>query len=288
MKYKIIAILISVLFLINLAAVATPISNTSRKIETTNFDDPVPIWEVGDTWTYTFNSFIVNYSYYDLKILINGRIDDFKWSVVDTSGTDYIIEFTGEITADSYEFFLPYSSTTLHVSGKVKPSMTSLSGSLVFTKSDLEMKDLSAQLKGIVFAKINQIPISIPIPFKITMDASLSTIFPIFDFPLYDDKFWAMNALDITSNINVGGMFGLITYPVTLTTSYSWIPFAFHCKPKVDVTVEAGTYSAYNIESTFFDVFDYYYAPLAGNLVKIDAFMPNGEAHGELKSTNFS
>ena len=288
MKYKILTILLSILFLINIAAVAIPISNISRKTETTNFDDPVPTWDVGDTWTYTFNNFIVNYTYYDLKIFINGRIDDFKWTVVDTSGTDYLVEFTGEITADSYELNLPFQSRIINIIGSIKPSKTSLSGTIVFTQSDLEIKDLSAELKGVVGAKIDPIPFSIPIPFKITMDASLSSVFPIFDFPLSDDKYWDLPGLDITSNVNIGGLFGFIKFPITLTTSYSWIPFAFHCKPKVDVTVEAGTYSAYNVESTFFDMFDYYFAPSAGNLVKIDAFMPNGEAHGELKSTNFS
>jgi len=288
MKYKILVFLISILFLINIVAVASPISNMLRKTETTNFDDPVPTWEVGDTWTYTFDNFTVDYDYGDIKIFIDGRIDDFKWSVVDASGTDYLVEFTGEITADSYEIYLPLSSSILHVTGSIKPSRTSLSGTIVFTKSDLEMKDLSAELKGVVGAKINQIPISIPIPFKITLNSSLSAVFPIFDFPLSDDKYWNLPALDITSNINVGGKFGLIKIPFTLTTSYSWIPFAFHCKPKTDVTVEAGTYSAYNIESTFFDMFDYYYAPSAGNLVKINAIMPNGAASGELKSTNYS
>jgi hypothetical protein len=56
---------------------------------------------------------------------------------------------------------------------------------------------------------------------------------------------------------------------------------------KQDVTVEAGTYSAYRITSLIGDYCDYYYAPIVGNLVKINAVLTNGEIHGELKSTNY-
>jgi hypothetical protein len=288
MKYKILAILTGIIFLINIVAVANPTSYELKENKTTNFDDPVPAWSVGDYWTYTFTNFTVDYDYGDIKIYLSGKIDDFKWTVTSISGTDYVVDITGKITADFYEIYMPISTRILHVTGSIKPSLTTLSGTIVFTQSDLEVKSLSAMIKGIISAKISPLPFALPIPFKITVDSSLSGVFPIFDFPLSDDKYWSMPALDITNNINVGGKYGLIKIPFTLATSYSWIPFAFHCKPKVDITVEAGTYNAYEIESTFFEMFDYYYAPSAGNLVKIDATMPNGAAHGELKETNFS
>jgi len=288
MRYKLIVFLINALFIINIVAVAAPISNDLKENKTMYFDDPVPTWSVGNSWTYTFNNFSVHYEYNEIKIFIDGRIDDFKWTVVNTDGTDYKVDLTGEITADSYEVNLPLSTKTLHITGSIKPSLTSLSGTIVFTKSDLEIKDISAEIKGIISAKISPIPFSIPIPFKVTLDGDLSTVLPIFDFPLFDDKYWNLPAIDVTSNISVGGIFGFIKYPFTLTTSYTWIPLAFHCKPKADVTVGGVTYSAYEITSTLFDVFKYYYAPSAGNLIKIDATMPNGELHGELKSTNFS
>ena len=288
MKYKLLAIIITSLFLINIVAVAAPISMELKKNKTTYFDDPVPIWNKDNYWTYNFSNFNVDYTYGDIKILIDGRIDDFKWTVVDTSGTDYVVKLSGEITANSYEIYLPFSSKIIHITGSIKPKLTTLSGTIVFTQSDLEIKDISAELKGIISAKISPIPFSIPIPFKLTLDGDLSAVLPIFDFPLSDNKFWNLPAIDIESKINVGGRFGLIKFPFTLTTSYSWIPLAFHCKPKVDVTVEAGIYSAYNISSTFFDFFEYYYAPSVGILVKIEATMPNGEVQGELKSTNYS
>lgn len=288
MKYKLLAFSIIIIFLINIAAVANPVSNDPKENKTANLDDPVPTWTVGDTWTYTFNSIIVDYSYNDLKVYMTGRIDDFKWTVTDTSGEDYIVKLSGKITVNSYDIYLPFASTVLHITGSIKPQLTSLSGNIVFTKSDLELKDLSASLTCITAAKISPLFFPIPIPIKLTLDSELSTLFPLFDFPLFSHKFWSLPSVVITSKINIGGLFGIFKYPITIQTSYSWTPFAFHCKPKVDVTVEAGTYNAYDIESTFFGMFEYFYAPSAGNIVKIDAILTRGQIHGELKSTNFS
>ena len=89
-------------------------------------------------------------------------------------------------------------------------------------------------------------------------------------------------------SVHAGGPFGLINIPITFSTHYSWMPLAFHCKDKKDITVEAGSFNAWEIESTFFDLFEYYYAPSVGNIIKIDATMPNGDIKAELKSTNYS
>lgn len=288
MRRKILVILISTIFLLNVVVVAEPIFENHKESEPTNFDDPAPIWSVGNTWTYTINDFTVDYDDGTIKMIMDGRIDDFKWTVSDTSGSDYVVDFTGKLTADSFEIYLPLTSFTLDVTGSINPSLTRLSGTIIFTKSDLEIKDISAELKGIALAKISPIPINLPIPFKMTVDSELSTVFPIFDFPLYDHKFWSLPEISATMNIKAGGLLGFIQFPITFFTSYPWIPLAFHCKPKTDVTVDAGTYSAYEISSTFFELFKYYYAPSVGNLIKIDATMPNGEVHGELKSTNYT
>ena len=287
MRRKMLGILISTIFLLNVVVVAEPIFENNKENEQTNFDDPVPTWSNCNSWTYTINDFTVDYDDGSMKVLMDGRIDDFKWTVSDTSGSDYVVDFTGKLTANSFDIYLPLTSFILDVTGSINPSLTRLSGTIIFTKSDLEIKDISAELKGIILAKIAPIPINLPIPFKMTVDSDLSTVFPIFDFPLSDHKFWALPNIDATMNIKAGGLFGIIHFPITFFSSYPFIPLAFHCKPKIDVTVEAGTFSAYEISSTFFELFEYYYAPSVGNLVKIDATMPNGEVHGELKSYNY-
>jgi len=163
-----------------------------------------------------------------------------------------------------------------------------MTGSIIFTKDNLEITDLNAEIRGITAGKISPLPFALPLPFKVTIDADLSQNFPLFDFPLSPSKFWDMPNIVTTVSVNAGGIFGLVKIPVSFSTEYSWFPFAFHCINTQDVTVEAGTFNAYKIESTFFDMFEYYYAPSVGNLIKIDATMQNGHVSAELKSTNYS
>ena len=199
----------------------------------------------------------------------------------------YSLEFTGKLNCE-YEIYLTSPSLTFYVTGNFKDTLTNLKGNVVFTKSDLALRDISAEIKGISAAKISPIPIPLPIPFKATITGDLSTDFPLFDFPLYVPKFWDLPTMNIEMKVNFGGIFGFISIPITMTVQYQWTPLAFHCKDQGSVSVEAGTFNAYEISSTFFDLFDYFYAPAAGNLVKLDANMDNGEVHGELKSTNYT
>jgi len=276
MKFKILGIIACILILLSASSAAT--SNT-------NFDDNVPTWNVGDSWTYSIDDFTFDYEYEGQTIFVEGSIEDFTWTVESTEGSIYTVGFTGDISAN-YDIYLSSSSTTFDVEGTFNPKYVKLTGTIMFTKTDLEIQDVNAEIKGFTKATIAPIPIPLPIPIKVTVDGDLSTIFPLFDFPLSTDKFWTMPNLVATIRINAGGILGFINVPITFTTEYPWIPFAFHCQEKQDVTVEAGTFSAYRIQSLIGDFFDYYYAPTVGNLVKIDANMPNGDVHGELKSTN--
>ena len=288
MRYKIISILLSIIFILSIGAGANSVSKIESKKQSSLIDDPVPVWTNGDSWTYKIDSLIFDYEYGNLQIRLNGKIDDFKWTVSSTDGSDYVVDLDGKLTASIVEVYLPFSSSVLHIRASINPALSKITGSIVFSQSDLEIKDVSAEIKGIAFGKIDPIPINLPIPFKVTADTLFSTVLPVFDFPLYGHKFWNMPALDITTNIVAGGILGLFKYPLTIYSSFSWIPLAFHCKPKTSVTVAAGTYDAYEITSLLFSIFEYYYAPSVGNIVKIDANMPNGEIHGELKSTNYS
>jgi len=285
MKKFLSIVVIGILVLSGIVAVAKNSQTNSSLYNASTFDDPVPDWNAGYIWTYTVNNITVNYTQGEQNIFIDGKIDDFSWKVTDTNGSYYTVAVTGKITA-TYDFSLSYQTSTIHFVGSFKPALTRLTGTIQFTKSDLEIHDFLLQLKGISVTKINSIPSAIPIPFKLITEGDLSVDFPLFDFPLNGDKFWNLPDLTITMSSTFGGIFGIIQIPFTVGVNYGWVPFAFFCHDKQDVTVEAGTYSAYEITSPFFE-WDYYYAPIVGNLVKINAVLTNGKIHGELKSTNY-
>ena len=287
MKIKILGIIVCILLLTSVITAVGQTTIEKKQNKGSNIlDDDVPIWNVGDSWTYTIDDFTFDYEGGGQKIFFDGSIDDFTWTVADTGGSTYKVDFTGKLNCN-YEIYLSSSSGTIYVTGNIKNTLTRMDGTLVFTKSNLQLQDMSAEIKGITAAKIYPIPIPLPIPFKATVEGDLSTEFPLFDFPLSSNKFWTLPDMDIIMSIHAGGIFGIINIPITFSTHYSWMPLAFHCKNKQDVSVEAGTFNAWEIESTFFDLFRYYYAPEVGNIIKIDATMPNGDIHGELKSTNY-
>ena len=281
MKNKTVLILICILISSSVSVASQPIFLSQKNKEYLTFNDDVPIWTEGESWTYIINDFVVNRSDSSSEIFIDGKIDDLKWTVVDTSGSNYKVDFKGKLNAE-YNIYLS-SSITLDVSGTFKPSLTNLVGSIYFTKSNLEISDVTLKITGITLAKITPIPVPLPIPFKLIFDVDLNKNFPLFDFPL-EPKFWNLYLFEVKTSVNVGGIFGFIQTSVNFESDYLWIPF--ECEEKQDVTVPAGTFSAYRILPALGNFFEYYYAPSVENLIKINVDIYTAKVIGELKSTN--
>ena len=284
MKGKIIGLIISMLFICSIVGATTPNVQTGQV--PTSLDDDVPIWNVGDSWTYTIDDFTVDYNQGGQIIFIDGRIDDFTWVVESTAGSSYQVSFSGEIACE-YEIYLTSATANLYVTGNMVNTLTKFTGTIVFSKADLQIQDINGEIKGLSFGKISPLPIPLPLLFRISVDGDLSNDFPLFDFPLYVLKTWALPEIQATMQVQIGGYFGLIKIPMTFYVNYPYTPLAFWVTDKRDITVEAGIYNAYQIESGFFDLFEYYYAPTVGNMIKIDAMLTNGDMHGELKSFNW-
>jgi hypothetical protein len=264
---------------------------SAERIETINspmyLDDDVPIWNVGNSWTYQISEFSIDYTYEDLNIVMNGQIEDFKWTVSEVTSTSYIVDVEGKVSA-TFEGALPFGGSILNVNGDIESNRNKINGKIVFTKTNLEIEDFNAEIKGLAKVQIQPIPFKLPLPVKITADADLSTVFPLFSFPLKNPKIWNLPEIDITMKTSFGGIFGIIKIPLTFNTYYPFTPFAFSILgDMVTVTVPAGNYDAWRIKSTIGSFFEYYYAPSVGNLIKIDVNMPNGGIKGELVNKNY-
>ena len=283
MKKVIVCLFLCMILIPNFIVSAERIDNTNAS---DNNNDDVPIWNNGDSWTYTVNEFSVNFEYQGNSIQMAGRIDDFIWTVSDTSGSTYTVAVTGQITA-TYAFTFLLGNLFISGEGSIAPPLIKLKGNIIFDKSDLEIIDFNAEITGITSLIIQPLPIKIPVPIRISADPELSTQFPLFNFPLHILKLWDMPNMDIVANVNFGGIFGILKIPITIYTHYDWFPFAFSCLYKENIHVEAGDYDAWRIKSLIGGFFEYYYAPSVGNLVKIDVNMPRGGIKGELKATNY-
>ena len=138
MKRKILKIVIICMLMISsIAIIAGGTNNKTNQPTATLYSDDVPTWQIGDSWTYTVNDFTFDYEVGGQKIYFDGSIDDFTWTVADTSGSTYTIDFTGKLNCD-YEIYLSSSSLTLYVIGTIKESFTRMTGSIIFTKENLD------------------------------------------------------------------------------------------------------------------------------------------------------
>jgi hypothetical protein len=248
--------------------------------------DDVPIWNEGNSWTYTVDDFWSGFSGDGKEYTMNGKINNLKLTVSDTSGSSYKVDITGKVSA-SFNVSIQIGSSVLNISGTINPTWNTLKGTIIFGKSNLEIEDFNAEISGIMGITIQPIPFKFPIPIKITSNADFSTPFPTFDFPLHILKFWNMPDMDIDTQTSFGGPLGLIKITQPLTIHYNHIPLAFCSILKTSQTVEAGIYDAWRVQSLIGGYFEYHYAPDVGNIIKIDVDMPRGGITGELKSTNY-
>jgi hypothetical protein len=285
MRKKVVISLLVTMLVIPSLIVAAERNETTVPID--NPSDDVPIWNVDDSWTFSINEFTVDYTYEALNIVMNGAIEDFVWTVSDTSGSEYIVDIEGRVSA-TFEGAFPIGDSVLNVNGDIKPSRIKIKGTIVLTKAHLEIVDFDAEIKGIANVQIQPIPFKLPLPIKITADADLSTLFPLFNFPLHILKFWNMPEMDLAMHTTFGGMFGIIKIPISFYTHYAWTPLAFSILTnKESITVPAGTFDAWRVQSIIGDYFEYLYAPEVGNIIKIEVNMPRGGIKGELIDTNY-
>jgi len=304
-------------------------SSTETKSTLSNID--VPIWKIGDQWTYQIDDISIVKQQEGKSINLHLSIAELPLTVVSTTGDFYTLEYkttlNGQLTVGIDKG-----------NGPVNISMTfknlDITGNILVDKSTLGRKEISASFKREKFSiEVQQSYIPLPrflqkISAKITMNikTTFDTPISLLKFPLNTGAAWNLTSTNITINgqikslylnlinfINkIAKLFGkefippeisallpIIDIEKTLTTlgygnvfPIPPITDAFFCLNTENITVPAGTYEAYNI-TMFGGPAQCYYAPTAGNIVKIignlEEINPDiKNIKMELISTNYS
>jgi len=296
MKYKILAIFISILFLVSIGASANTFSESNFNKQTSTMDDNTPTWSLGNIWTYDINTIEFQLNESGQTIELSLAVNDLELKVSSETQTAYVLDLKGKI-----------SGSFAYDDGA---GMT-LGGSLYFTKFsgilNVGKDNLTAHREYVVINSIAlltehpiPIPLPLPIPLKITIEVDHPTPRPLLVFPLFDGKIVLVEGVHITANIKVESIvlriLNLINpeIPAEIVLDQGlYLPQLLYDVAPEEVTVTAGIYDAYNL--AFFEglLGSLYYAPVAGNLIKAqaeldvpDSFYLNFD--GELKSTNYS
>ena len=283
-------------------------STLSTETMSSAYNADVPVWEVGDQWTYQIDNISLLYQQEGKLINIYLTIADLPLTVINTTGDFYTLEFQTSA----------YGQAKINVDlgdGPVNMTITfsnlEISGNVLIEKSTLGIKEVSAAFsKGkFVVDIIKQPYIELPsflqkISAKITMNmtTTFATPFSLLTFPLSTGIFWNSTSTNFTLNgkiqclwlnlINflnkmaklfgyeflppeVAALLPVIDIKEALTTlgpgNVFEIPAlvdAFFCLNTENIIVPAGTYDAYNI-TLIGGLAQCFYAPTAGNVIKI-------------------
>ncbi|UCF12753.1 MAG: hypothetical protein JSW06_00455 [Thermoplasmatales archaeon] len=301
MKSKIVGILVCMMLLTTFLTVATNddkgelIKISHTELNKSSFDDDVPIWENEDLWEYDIDTCQIQVNMSGQFMGLDLSMDNFILKVEGTTATSYQMSVSGRIKGT-----LKYddgAGTTINGS----LFFTSIFGSLLMRQTDLAVEETIITIRGIALLTEHPLPLSFPIPFPatITVKTVHTTPRPILDFPLFDGKSGILPETFMSVNIKLESIVLKILHifiadipeEIILDTEMD-VPVLQYSATAEEVTVKAGIYDAYNIvffEGLFGSI---YYAPVAGNVVKVEANMDVPDQlmvafNGELKNTNY-
>ncbi len=257
---KIIELFLCIIMITMMVVPVTAITYKQELSGTSN-DVDVPIWKVGDEWTYNFIqscSYQVNYSF----------SGDLTLKVVEDTDDSYILEANTR----------PHGSFNLGSFALITTRLTSLSVRLQMRKVDLALENFIYRIKGFLFLTIGSITLPVPIQVEGNFYAEFDPSWVIIPFPLYDGKYGMLSGTEILhENIYMDLFWGLISVYGPQNYSYPYPPLPYTCIED-QITVEAGTFDVYNVSAEWMDGsrFVSYFSEEVGNVAKEVILRPYG------------
>jgi len=268
----------------------------------------VPVWELGDSWTYQIDDISLNYSTGTQSVLIHGSLSTLPLEVTSTAGDFYTLSFGTTMNGVGYINADPGDGP---VNISVTISDLAIQGTVQVQKSNLGLKDISLSFDNqkITFNIIEQPYIPLPtwlhlISAKFTSDIDINCNYSLalLSFPFGTGVFWDLIGTDFSINgqiqsklfnllyfiNNIVKLFGKELLPAEIATllpiidfnealtafvgtnvlNIPTVPGVFYCLTTENVSVPAGIYEAYNI-TLLAGMGQCYYAPSVGSIIRL-------------------
>lgn len=191
----------------------TPAAET-KTMETTASMNDVPVWELGDTWTYKVNDIAMNITDETQSLRLNWNMAELPLTVINTTGDFYTLSFSTTMNAFGH-------LNTDQGDGPVNISITidnlQIEGAVLFDKATLGLKDFSLSFieqKKFTFTVIEQPYLTLPeflkkLTVKVTsiLNIESDTSIDILTFPMQTGITWNLSSANLTTN-------GLIESPL--------------------------------------------------------------------------
>ena len=239
-------------------------TNKNMSRATVNGAD-VPIWDIGDEWTYHYTESMT----FGLNYTLSG---DITFKVVDETGGSYVLE--GKSRPHGGFFLSDLFAGTDSILKKLilkTTVFTTLTMKLQIRKSDLGLESFNERIKGIFLVKIGPITLPLPIQAEKYMDVEFDPTWKIMPFPVYDGKYGNLTSTEIYFNdlfinmfwgrVPVDGPYKDLTFIVT--------PLPYTCSSE-QIKVDAGTFDVFKVSAEREDDYRFvsYYSEEVGNVVK--------------------
>jgi len=261
MYKKLVGILVTTLFI---ATIAIPISAFNEDNKPVCIGVDVPIWQVGDSWTYDMSIYIAASPNVtdDMVAEVSGKL---TYEVVDDAGETYKLK----------GLMRPMMGT-VELPGNMDMRITRLSSyssNLEVQKTDLAILNYDSMMKGIVHLTIGPIPLPIPLQMQSYRQTEFNPALSLTPFPLNDGASGTIGEFIVTEQAEVSMLWGLI--PISQEVDLQW-PIAeqdYTCTFE-SITVPAGTFDVYTVIAEHHwgedgvDWFYSYYSEDVGNVAK--------------------
>jgi hypothetical protein len=240
---------------------AVPTNNAQMHTAVSGVD--VPVWEVGDSWTYEEHSstfvYNTNGTYYS-RNFFNCTT---TYTVLETTAEHYTVKMTskngqGWWTYGPYRF--KYTQFTKHHQD------------FQIRKTDLAEVQSIYEFKGPVLWFVGKIGLPLPAQLQVTGERYNDPPLTLMPFPLTAGTNGTLTRVHQTGFQKLQLYWGLVTiYDIPDISGYLG-PNKYTCE-MADITVPAGSYNAFNVTGTYTagGIHDYwrtYFIPEIGNFAK--------------------
>ncbi len=178
----------------------------------------VPVWEVGDTWTFDVDN--IDYRFNETEgrdINLKFNTEDLKLTVTDVQSDTYITEFStsdANIEADIYfDYYDDEHENPLDIAIQLKN--IDIQGQIIFTKASLAIKEVELNINLDLIENLEGLPIDfnfppliekiltkIKLPAEIQVTMEFDPAFTFLDFPLESGKSWGMPTTTLSLRID--------------------------------------------------------------------------------------
>lgn len=255
MKKKIIGFVLCLFVFLSTIVPAASIIN-KYEIKTISNSVEVPIWKVGNKWTYNY----IESRTWDPAYEFTGEL---TFKVVDDSDYSYVLKAS---TRPRGAFDLGSINIGLKTTLFSKMTME-----LQLRKTDLGLESFVEEIKGIWKLKIGSVTLPIPIQILGRYNVEFEPTWTIMPFPLYDGKYGDISDVEILHiNDTLHLFWGLILAYGPLTEAIPIGPLSYTCSEE-EITVNDRKFNVYNVSAVWMEGSKIvsYYSEETGNIVKI-------------------